>query len=105
MIADVSIRSKLADPRDASRHLRRHLAYGFDVDRDVDAIADHHTTCLEHLVPGKAELLAVDGRRGAERCPLVAPGILRLTEDLDVEGDLARDALDRQRAVDAQPIG
>ena len=33
------------------------------------------------------------------------PGILRLTENLDVEGDLARDALDRQRAVDAQPIG
>src|SRR4026207_399681 len=99
------MRSGHPDSREVSRSLCRHLAYGFDVDHDVDAIADHHATRLEHLVPGEPELPAVDRGRGAERGAFVAPGILRLTEDLDVEHDVARDALDGQRAVDAQMIG
>src|SRR5690348_17391423 len=48
----------------------------FDVERDVDVVADDHATAVEFLVPGDAEVLAVDLRGSGYGGALQAPGIL-----------------------------
>src|SRR5690606_28747292 len=80
-----------------SRLLLGRLPDELDVDLDVDVLTDHHSTGFQHLVPGQAEVLAVDpgGRRRAAAD--VAPGVLDLlVETLDLQGDLLGHAADRQ---------
>src|SRR5512133_2632569 len=75
------------------------------LDLDVDPIGDEHATRLERLVPGEAEVLAVDRGRGREADALVAPRVLALAAVLGVEDDLPRDVTDGEVADDAQALG
>src|SRR5260370_13658363 len=55
------------------RRLRRDR---LEVDLDLDVVAEQEATCLQRLVPGQVEVLAVHpGVRGYPR-PTIAPGYL-----------------------------
>src|SRR5690349_23550480 len=58
---------------------------GFDVDFDLQVVADEHATGLESHVPGEAPVLAVDGRFGAEGLALAAPRVLAAAFEGGVE--------------------
>src|SRR5690606_6781439 len=58
---------------------------------------------LDELVVRDAEVVAVDGGRGEEGDPLVAPGVRRLAAILAGEDDGPRCAADREVAVDLDP--
>src|SRR6266545_6054443 len=75
-----------------------------DVDRDLHVVADGYATGLEQLVPGQAEIAALDLRRRAEAGALATPGILAASLGRDVEHDLTRDAADRQVAGDREVV-
>src|SRR5947208_9561074 len=76
----------------------------FDVERELDLVADDHAAAGEFVLPGDTEVVAVDpgGRLEADPAhfPLVLladpPGRLPLAQILDVERDRSRDAADRQ---------
>src|SRR5439155_841072 len=70
-----------------------------DVDRDRHLVADGDAARLEDLVPGEAEVLAVDRGGGLRAGAGVAPRVLDLGRGaLDVEAHLARDAVEGEVA-------
>src|SRR5690606_39441913 len=79
------------------------LSYGLDGDGDLDLVADH-PDALDELVVRDAEVVAVDGGRGEEGDPLVAPGVRPLAAILAGEDDGPRCAADREVAVDLDPV-
>src|SRR6188768_2022994 len=62
--------------------LNARLLDGFDVDFDLDVVADHHTAGFQRLVPGQAEVFAADRSLSREDGSGVAPGIRRTTRFL-----------------------
>src|SRR6185295_16049378 len=80
--------------------LRFDLLDRFDVGFDVHAVADHHPSGLQHLIPREPEVLAIDRRLRRERRAHVPPRILRLAVLFDTEDDFARDSLERQLTHD-----
>src|SRR5262249_7434591 len=79
-------------------------SHGLQVELDLDALADEHAACFEHLIPLETEVLAVDRRARDEAASLVAPRILASAERLDVERDLAGDAANREIADHAMAV-
>src|SRR5690606_17427289 len=63
-------------------------ADGRALDLDGDLLADQYATGLERLVPGEAEVLAVDLGLGREAEDVLAPRVGGGAAELDVEGDL-----------------
>src|SRR5882724_997397 len=66
--------------------------HGLDFELDFDAVAHQHAARLQHLVPAKAEVLAIELSASHEADALVAPRILGAPAILDVERDAARHA-------------
>src|SRR5690348_13436681 len=73
-----------------------------DVDGDPDVVADEHAAGFERLVPGEAEVAAVDHAREAEAGALAAPRIASPAFGRDVEGDGLGHAVDGD--VARQPV-
>ena len=77
---------------------------GLDVEEQLDLVADDHAPTGEIVLPGDAEVVAVDPRRGLEadpaHLPLVLaalpPGGLPFVDVGDVERDRAGHVADRQ---------
>src|SRR5947209_7227169 len=67
------------------------LANGFDMQGDLDVIADGGTAGLDELVPLHAELLAADLRGCCETSAATGPGIVDVTFELRVEDDFPGD--------------
>src|SRR5215471_17407547 len=84
-----------------SRRALRSGADSLDFELDVDAVTDEDAARLEHLIPGQAEVLAIEGSPRGEADAQVPPRILSPAAVLRVERDLARHAADRQIADDA----
>src|ERR1041385_5349559 len=74
------------------------------VDRDLDVVADEHSTRLERDVPGETELTPFDLRRGAEPGLLVAPRIACAAALLDLQRHGPRHAGDREIARHAEIV-
>src|SRR5437868_3737240 len=73
---------------------------GFDVNLDLQVVADEHATGLESYVPGEAPILAVDGRLGAEGLALATPRVLAATFEGGVEDYFLGRAADSEVAID-----
>src|SRR5690606_24218671 len=82
-------------------HLRLHPLH---LDLHVDPVGDQDAARLEGLVPGEAELAAIDPRLGAERQPLDAERILHAAEELRVQLHLPGRPADGQVADQSIPI-
>src|SRR5437868_10460820 len=87
-----------------SRHLLSCGAKRFDLDVDFDLLSDEDTAGLERHIPMQAEVLAVDGRRGAEAGAVAAPRILGASEALDLQLYGPRDPVDREIARDHEVV-
>src|SRR5687767_9180503 len=74
------------------------------IDRDPDVVAHENAARLERLVPGEAELAAVDRGRGAERQSLTAPRVASATFVGRLENDFPRDVPDRQLSDEAVSV-
>jgi hypothetical protein len=76
----------------------------FDVEGQVDLIADDHAAAWDFVLPGNAEVVSVDpgGRLEADPAHIALvllsgpEGCLPLSEVVDVERDCSRHAADRQ---------
>src|SRR5258706_681706 len=58
-----------------------------NLDIDLDLVANGNAARLEYLIPGQAEIAAIDLALCAEASALTTPRILRLTLERDVERD------------------
>src|SRR6266699_2936503 len=67
-----------------------------DVECKLDRVPDKHPARLEHPIPNKTEIGAVELPAQRERDPLAAVRMDAAAAKLAVERDRARDALDRQ---------
>src|SRR5690349_23275966 len=74
------------------------------VDRDLDVVADEHTTRLERDVPRETKFAALDLRGGAERGLLVPPRIAGAALILDIQRHRTRNPGDREIARHAETV-
>src|SRR5215813_7982179 len=88
------------------RMLLRGFLDHFQVDGDVDVVADHHAAAVDVGVPLHAIVLAVDFRGGAGGDPGVAPGIFhRIGRALYVENHFLAHAVNGQVSGDFELAG
>src|SRR5690606_12569399 len=69
-----------------------------NLDGELDLVAHQHASGLQRLVPGEAEVPAVDAAAGAEADALATPRVLPASLVDHVEGHLASHVLDREIA-------
>src|SRR6185369_12898440 len=75
----------------------RHQA--FDLNLDLDFFSDQHTAGLEGLIPIETKVLSVESGRGCEARAVIAPRILALTEERDIENDRLLYAVHLEHAI------
>src|SRR6266849_2520027 len=59
----------------------------FDIDRNLDILADYYSACRENLIVGKPEVRSVELRRRAECGPIVTPRVRAFAFLRHVEND------------------
>lgn len=75
--------------------------YGFHIQRDFDVFADEHAARFQRLIPGKAEVFAVDlGVGGEAGGALLGEGVDLLTQEFNFHADGLRHAANGQVAGD-----
>src|SRR5690349_941562 len=80
------------------------LADRLGLDLELHLLADQHATGLQRLVPGDAEVLAVDLGGGGEADDLLAPGAHGQALELDVQRHLAGHAADGELAGELEVL-
>src|SRR3954447_24414614 len=86
----------LARPSSRVPHPSLGRLHQLDVDRELDVLAYDEAAGLERLIPGEAELLAVDLALRLEAHPLAAPRVLAATLELGIECHFVRLIADRE---------
>src|SRR6476660_6864711 len=76
----------------------------FDLDSDVDAVADHHSAALEGNVERHAEVAAFERSRRGESGSMVAVWVGAEPVDLDSQRNLPGDPVRGQFTVEDEPF-
>src|SRR6266851_8971950 len=80
------------------------LKDGFDLETDLDFVADHGTAAVHGQVGDDAEVLAIDLRRGGEAGPGAAIRIFREAVEVERQVHTLRHAVEREVAFDNVPV-